>query len=132
MLAAADGDLYVESCRLVRKDGFFKVAQDFRQEDRFLFPNDFLDESAEVDVYSNYVTTAANAFEDATYPDYETNPPCIGGPTPCVAQASYGPLFPDPPGEGQFPSWTKLPLDCLLYTSPSPRDLSTSRMPSSA
>ena len=27
--------------------------------------------------------------------------------------------------------WTEL-LDCLLYTSPSPRDLSTSRMPSSA
>ena len=26
----------------------------------------------------------------------------------------------------------KEPLDCLLYTSPSPRDLSTSRMPSSA
>ena len=25
-----------------------------------------------------------------------------------------------------------LPLGCLLYTSPSPRDLSTSRMPSSA
>ena len=24
------------------------------------------------------------------------------------------------------------PRDCLLYTSPSPRDLSTSRMPSSA
>ena len=26
----------------------------------------------------------------------------------------------------------ELPTDCLLYTSPSPRDLSTSRMPSSA
>ena len=26
----------------------------------------------------------------------------------------------------------KLPVLCLLYTSPSPRDLSTSRMPSSA
>ena len=25
-----------------------------------------------------------------------------------------------------------MPYDCLLYTSPSPRDLSTSRMPSSA
>ena len=25
-----------------------------------------------------------------------------------------------------------IPIDCLLYTSPSPRDLSTSRMPSSA
>ena len=26
----------------------------------------------------------------------------------------------------------KIPYTCLLYTSPSPRDLSTSRMPSSA
>ena len=33
----------------------------------------------------------------------------------------------------QFRSqFDKLGLDCLLYTSPSPRDLSTSRMPSSA
>ena len=30
---------------------------------------------------------------------------------------------------GQFVAWYK---DCLLYTSPSPRDVSTSRMPSSA
>ena len=29
-------------------------------------------------------------------------------------------------------NWTAVSLDCLLYTSPSPRDLSTSRMPSSA
>ena len=28
--------------------------------------------------------------------------------------------------------WTAYPFACLLYTSPSPRDLSTSRMPSSA
>ena len=28
--------------------------------------------------------------------------------------------------------WQDGPLACLLYTSPSPRDLSTSRMPSSA
>ena len=33
--------------------------------------------------------------------------------------------------EARF-SNTKLDYDCLLYTSPSPRDLSTSRMPSSA
>ena len=36
--------------------------------------------------------------------------------------------------EGQL--WIKIfpdkPITCLLYTSPSPRDLSTSRMPSSA
>ena len=29
-------------------------------------------------------------------------------------------------------AWTKDRWTCLLYTSPSPRDLSTSRMPSSA
>ena len=37
---------------------------------------------------------------------------------------------------GIFAIWSdpdsEQPLDCLLYTSPSPRDLSTSRMPSSA
>ena len=37
----------------------------------------------------------------------------------------------------QLPAWNEAlglprPWDCLLYTSPSPRDLSTSRMPSSA
>ena len=35
-------------------------------------------------------------------------------------------------GEGREGEVEKLYLDCLLYTSPSPRDLSTSRMPSSA
>ena len=33
---------------------------------------------------------------------------------------------------GFFSQLIILPLVCLLYTSPSPRDLSTSRMPSSA
>ena len=32
----------------------------------------------------------------------------------------------------KFGGWQKLLTSCLLYTSPSPRDLSTSRMPSSA
>ena len=33
---------------------------------------------------------------------------------------------------GQVISWASAGKACLLYTSPSPRDLSTSRMPSSA
>ena len=33
---------------------------------------------------------------------------------------------------GRYKSLDPLFRDCLLYTSPSPRDLSTSRMPSSA
>ena len=34
-------------------------------------------------------------------------------------------------GDG-MPTGLRLSCNCLLYTSPSPRDLSTSRMPSSA
>ena len=34
--------------------------------------------------------------------------------------------------DGQDLQGSYLPNSCLLYTSPSPRDLSTSRMPSSA
>ena len=37
-----------------------------------------------------------------------------------------------PPGLGQQPPVDSQGNLCLLYTSPSPRDLSTSRMPSSA
>ena len=36
------------------------------------------------------------------------------------------------PGPGPLTITGAMPGDCLLYTSPSPRDLSTSRMPSSA
>ena len=35
-------------------------------------------------------------------------------------------------GEGELDQAPMLYIGCLLYTSPSPRDLSTSRMPSSA
>jgi len=110
ILAEIDGDHYVEACRLVRKDGFFKIAQDFRQEDLNVFPEDFLDEAAEITTYSDYVTTAANDYEDATFPDYELFPPCIGGPSPCVEAPVFGAAYPSPLVAGEFPSWTTLPL----------------------
>lgn len=110
-LATSDGDTYVEACRMVRKDGFFKVAQDFRQEDRYLFPADFLDETAEVDTYSDYVTGAAGAYEAATSDGYESSPPCIGGPSPCVAEPVMAADWPTPRNEGEFPVWTTLPLN---------------------
>ena len=69
----SDGDTYVEACRMIRKDGFWRIAQDLRQEGLNSFPADYLDEEAEVDVYSDYVTDAVQAFEtaigvSATYP----------------------------------------------------------------
>lgn len=113
--ATSDGDSYVEACRLVRQDGFFRVAQDFRQEDLNVFPADYLDDSAEIAVYSSYATGAADAFAEATYVDYEENPPCIGS-ISCEAdpplQAPYpGAIVVDGAGNPtQMPTWTTLPL----------------------
>lgn len=76
-LAQADGDRYVEACRLVRKDGFFRVAQDLKQQGLNSFPGDYLDETTEVDTYSSYVTAAVLNYENNMGVDtqYEGNPP---------------------------------------------------------
>jgi Tfp pilus assembly protein PilV len=118
--ASSVNAVYVEACRLVRQDGFFRVAQDFRQEDLNVFPIDYLDDSTEIGVYSSYATGAASAYAQASYPDYEANPPCIGGPYPCVAdapmQSAYSsPIATDANGlPTQMPSWTTLPLGADL------------------
>ena len=44
----------------------------------------------------------------------------------------FGDCFPVDEACGNYDNFTGACLTCLLYTSPSPRDLSTSRMPSSA
>lgn len=114
---AGTGDRYLEACRMVRVNGFFRVAQDFRQEDRYIFPADFLDEDDEVGLYSAYVTGAAAAYEAASSPDYEENPPCIGdNGASCVAEPVMNDPWSDPidtDADGnptEFPSWTTLPF----------------------
>jgi hypothetical protein len=111
----SSGGTYIESCRLVRVDGFFRVAQDFRREDLHIFPADFLDDDNEVDLYSDFVTGAAGAYAALTSPDYETDPPCIGeapcGVPPAPKQGPYDEAI-VLDGEGnptQFPSWTTIP-----------------------
>jgi type IV pilus modification protein PilV len=54
------GKNYIEACRLIRKDGFFRVAQDFSLESQTAFPENYLDETQEVDDYSSYVTAAVD------------------------------------------------------------------------
>lgn len=85
-IAATDGDRYVEACRLVRKDGFFRVAQDLRQEGFNAFPGNFLDEEGEISVYSEYVTKAVEKFElgMGTDTQYEGSPPPFLRPTEMV------------------------------------------------
>lgn len=77
MVVAEVGDVYEEACRLVRKDGFFRVAQDLRQEGLNSFPAAYLDEPGEIDEYSQYVTESVNAFESAAVAGYEASPPSL-------------------------------------------------------
>jgi len=67
LVEAGDGQDYAEACRLVRKDGFFRVAQDFNQEGFFGIPHDYLDADYEIGEYSDYVNDAVDDF-------YVTNP----------------------------------------------------------
>jgi type IV pilus modification protein PilV len=72
---AGVGDNYEEACRMVRKDGFFRVAQDLRQEGLNSFPASYLDESDEVSEYSAYVTGSVGIFADEASANYEGDPP---------------------------------------------------------
>lgn len=96
VLAQSTGDSYLEACRMVRVDGFMRVGQDFRQEGRNVFPENFLDEDSEVGAYSSWVTTSTNLFESALNGDYELTP--LVFPSPPLA-----------PTAGGFPTATSLP-----------------------
>ena len=79
-LADSDGDIYYEACRLVRKDGFFRVAQDLRQEGLNSFPASYLDDDGEIDTYSSYVTDSISAFTASAVNGYESSPPTLTTP----------------------------------------------------
>lgn len=78
-LASAGGSAYMEACRMVRKNGFWQVAQDLRQEGLNLFPEDYLDNSIEVGEYSAYVTSAVDDYEAEIngVDGYEFAPPSL-------------------------------------------------------
>ena len=96
VLAQSVGDSYMEACRMVRVNGFMRVGQDFRQEGRNVFPENYLDEESEVNDYSNWVTASTNMFENALSGDYESAP--LTFPSPPLA-----------PAIGGFPIATTLP-----------------------
>jgi prepilin-type N-terminal cleavage/methylation domain-containing protein len=111
-LAAATGD-YVEACRLVRQDGFFRVAQDFRREDLNIFPDDFFSGNNgfdEVQTYSEYVAGAVTAYVNVVvtnYPYYPSDTPCIG-PSGCAAVAPKQSNWDATLEANELPSWTFL------------------------
>lgn len=58
--ATKSGDSYLEACRLVRKDGFFRVAQDFDLNQVSAFPENYLVSDGDVTEYSNHVKNVAD------------------------------------------------------------------------
>ena len=74
VLAETVGSRYLEACRMVRVDGFMRVGQDFRQEGRNVFPENYLDETSEVEDYSNWITTSTDLLENALSGNYEFSP----------------------------------------------------------
>lgn len=90
-LAVADGDRYLEACRLVRKDGFFKVAQDLRAESVNDFPASYFASDAGVDEYSRFVTEGTSAFEAAigSTDQYEAAPPSFVEPSEMNEPANF-------------------------------------------
>ena len=81
-LATSNGSAYMEACRMVRKNGFWQVGQDLRQEGLNVFPENFLDSTAEVSVYSDYVTNAVDDLMTAIAgnDDYELTAPALTPP----------------------------------------------------
>ena len=64
---------------------------------------------------------------------FATSDPHRGGGKNKNSKSKHKPdLFGNKPNKGSHTDIDEVFYDCLLYTSPSPRDLSTSRMPSSA
>ncbi len=96
IIADSAGDAYVEACRMIRLDGFMRVGQDFRQEGRNVFPENFLDETSEVDDYSSWVTASTDQFENALSGNYESASLLLASP-------------PLAPAVGGFPISTTVP-----------------------
>jgi len=82
-ISDSDGDSYVEACRLIRKAGFFKVAQDLRAESVNDFPADYFESDSGVDAYSGFVTDGTTEFETAVGSTnlYENSPPTFPEPS---------------------------------------------------
>jgi Tfp pilus assembly protein PilV len=118
---AGTNQRYNEACRLVRVDGYFRVAQDFRREDQYVFPEDYLDDNSEIKTYSSQVTNSAALYANATSSGYPLSPPCIGdngngcladptqpGASPGMQGAYNTPIGIDPTTGNamSLPSWT--------------------------
>jgi len=67
-----DGDRYLEACRLVRKDGFMRVAQDANQGVLVGFPEGYLELDEGANAYADYVIDAIEDYYDPDSANYQS------------------------------------------------------------
>lgn len=65
ILADSDGDAYVESCRLIRKDGFFRAAQNAQLDGFNAFPDFYLDGLGST-TYASYVVDSVEDYYESS------------------------------------------------------------------
>ena len=105
---ATDGQDYLEACRFVRKDGFFRLTQDFRLEGLNTFAGDYLITTDQVADYSAYVIGEVYVKDDldtyvpaaidigdgyqlhADHPTLDTAPRTAQGDTPVTGDLTLG------------------------------------------
>ncbi len=110
---AAGSDSYLEACRLVRVDGFFRVAQDLRQEQFFNFPSTWIADTSAgggLNTYSSYVTDSVTGYEvaaDTIGSAYPATPPSVAAVTYDGADVAELGLQPgvNYPDADTFPAW---------------------------
>lgn len=74
-LANSDDDLYYESCRMVRVDGFLRVLQDWRLEAIQALPSTFLQTSTDIAKYQDYVSTFVTEYLKGITTSYPQSTP---------------------------------------------------------
>ena len=93
------------------------------------YTNQYFIKSREVEIWSDKTCI----YNNIIYPKTGSNLPCFGMDLMGFNEKRVIIVFDFQHPKEKYPfSVEGLPKSCLLYTSPSPRDVSTSRMPSSA
>jgi len=106
---ATNGDDYLEACRLIRKDGFFRVAQDFNQQGFYGIPENYMDNILEVAEYSDYVTETVADFYESPNDQSDLKQPGDAGIAARFTDPVDGVSIAHIPATGGSGSFTNLP-----------------------
>lgn len=95
---------YVEACRLVRKDGYMRVAQDVRQESYVALPDGYLNSQIGGDAYSAYLEQAVRGHYENGEPFQQPPDDFLGSETNPTSLPQVGVVAVGDPNKQQMQS----------------------------